>query len=187
MIADRFTGWISVYDFDMEATTEKVIMIFKKSFTTFGLAVNLSTDNFTRFRSHAFQDFLKSWSVSHRVSLDYNPHSNLRAETAVKSVKRILLDNTKSDGSPIWDKVCRAVMQHRNTPLNDVKLSPAQLVFGRPIRDSLPVKPGIMFKPSEVWIDNAEKRELAMKKRLCLGRERGSEKTCPQSQLSPGQ
>ena len=60
-------------------------------------------------------------------------------------------------------------MQHRNTPLNDVKLSPAQLVFGRPIRDFLPVKPG-MFKPSEVWIENVEKRELAMKKRLCLNR-----------------
>ena len=120
--------------------------------------MNLSTYNDTRFRSRAFQDFLKSWGVSHRVSSDYNPHSNLRAETAVKSAKRILLDNTKSDGSPIWDKVCRAVMQHRNTPLNDVKLSPAQLVFGRPIRDFLPVKPG-MFKPSEVWIDNAEKRE----------------------------
>ena len=44
-----------------------------------------------------------------------------------------------------------------------------------------------MFKPSEVWIDNAEKRELAMKKRLYLGLERWSEKTRPQSQLSPGQ
>ena len=133
--------------------------------------MNLSTYNDTRFRSRAFQDFLKSWGVSHRVSSDYNPHSNLRKETAVKSAKKIWLDNTKSDGSSIWDKVCMTVMQHRNTPLNDVKLSPAQLVFGRPIRDFLPVKPG-MFKPSEVWIDITEKRELAMKKRLYLGLER---------------
>ena len=186
VIADRFTGWISVYHFDREASTEQVIKIFKNSFSTFGVAVNLSTDNDVRFRSHSFQEFLKSWGVSHRVSSDYNPHSNLRAETAVKSAKRILLDNTKSDGSPIWDKVSRAVMQHRNTPLNDLKLSPAQLVFGRPIRDFLPVKPN-MFKPSEVWVDNAEKRELAMKKRLYLGLERWSEKTRPQSNLSPGQ
>ena len=171
--ADRFTGWISVYHFDREATTEKVIKVFKKSFKTFGVAVNLSTDN-------------NACGVFYRVSSDYNPHSNLRAETAVKSAKRILLDNTKSDGSPIWDKVCRAVMQHRNTPLNDVKLCPAQLVFGRPIRDFLPVKPN-MFKPSEVWVDNAEKRELAMKKRLYLGLKRWSEKTRPQSQLSSGQ
>ena len=75
----------------------------------------------------------------HTLVVDFHYHSKLRAETAVKSAKRILLDNTKSDGSPIWDKVRRAVMQHRNTPLNDVKLSPAQLVFGRPIRDFLPV------------------------------------------------
>ena len=44
-----------------------------------------------------------------------------------------------------------------------------------------------MFKTSEVWVDNAEKKKLAMKKRLYLGLERWSEKKRPQSQLSPGQ
>ena len=70
----------------------------------------------------------------------------------------------------------RAVMQHRNTPLNEIPFSPAQIVFGRPIRDLLPVKPG-MFRPYDVWMDNAEKRELAMKKRWNLGLEKWSEKT----------
>ena len=54
--------------------------------------------------------------TEHRVSSAYHPHSNLRAETAVKSGKRLLLDNTRSDRSPDMDKVTRALMQHRNTP-----------------------------------------------------------------------
>ena len=186
VIVDRFSGWISIYYFEKEAPTSKVIEIFKNSFSTFGVAEELATDNDSRFRSHTFQEFLTLWGVKHRVSSDYNPHSNLRAETGVKSAKRILIDNTKSDGSPVWDKVMRAVMQHRNTPLNDIPFSPAQIVFGRPIRDFLPVKPGL-FKPHDVWMDNAEKRELAFKKRWNLGLEKWSEKTRPQSQLLPGQ
>ena len=79
-----------------------------------------------------------------------------------------MTDNTRTDGSPDWDKVMRAVMQHRNTPLNDINLSPAQIMFGRPIRDFLPVKPGL-YRPADVWVDNAEKRELALKKRLYRG------------------
>ena len=80
----------------------------------------------------------------------------------------------------------RAVMQHRNTPLNDINLSPAQIVFGRPIRDFLPVKPGL-YRPADVWMDNAEKRELALKKRLYKGLERWSEHTRSQPALHPGQ
>ena len=110
----------------------------------------------------------------------------MRAETAVKTAKRLLTDNTRSDGSPDWDKIMRAVMQHRNTPLNDINLSPAQILFGRPMRDFLPVKPS-MYSPADVWVDNAEKRELALKKRLYRGLERWSEHTKSQGILQPGQ
>ena len=74
------------------------------------------------------------------MSSAYFPHSNLRAETAVKTAKRLIRDNTASDGTPNWDKVFRAIMNHRNTPDAEWKLSPAQLLFGRPVRDFLPIK-----------------------------------------------
>ena len=130
----------------------------KAYFCIFGIAEQISSDDGPQMRSQNFKHFLSSWGISHRVSSAYFPHSNLRAETAVKSGKRMLLDNTRSDGSPNWDKVMRALMQHRNTPDSEYGLSPAQLVFGRPIRDFLPIKPG-QFSPSEVWIDCRESRE----------------------------
>ena len=80
----------------------------------------------------------------------------------------MLTDNTKNDGSSDWDKISRALMQHRNTPLDGNKFSPAQLLFGRPIRDFQPILPGI-FRPADVWVDRAENREPAMRHRLSLG------------------
>ena len=174
VIADRFTGWVSVYYFAKEATTQQLIEILRTYFSTFGICVEIATDNGSQYRAKTFTDFFKKWGVErHRISSDYFPHSNLRAETAVKTTKRLLMDNTGSDGRPIWDKICRALLQHRNTPDQEWKLSPSQLLFGRPVQDFLPVKPGL-FSPSEVWVDCREKRELAMKHRLSLGAERWS-------------
>ena len=109
----------------------------------------------------------------------------MRAESAVISAKRIVLDNSKSDGSSDLDNVARALMQHRNTPDSEYGISPAQMVFGRPIRDFLLVRPGD-FSPSEVWIDDREKRELAMRKRFVRGLERWSAHTRDLLPLSPG-
>ena len=163
VVADQFTGWLSLFYFPREASATDLIRILKDYFTRFGIAEQFASDSGPQFTSSLFQNFLKSWGIEHRTSSSYFPKSNLRAESAVKSAKRIVLDNTKSDGSPDLDKVARALMQHRNTPDSEYGISPAQLVFGRPIRDFLPVRPGD-FSPSEVWIDNREKRELAMRK-----------------------
>merc|ERR1712025_343857 len=138
-----------------------------------------------QFVSSQFQHFLKSWGIEHRTSSAYFPKSNLRSETAVKSAKRIVMDNSKLDGSPDWDRITRALMQHRNTPDTEFGLSPAQLVYGRPIRDFLPIRPG-QFSPSEVWIDCKEKRELAMREKGFKGAERWSEHARDLPPLAPG-
>ena len=185
--ADRFSGWVSFYYYPREATATDLVITMKEYFSTFGVAEHISSDSGVQFTSQQFQTFLKAWGTDfHKISSSYNPHSNLRAETAIKTSKRIITDNTKSDGSPIWDKLYRAILQHRNTPLDGIQLSPAQLLMGRPIRDFQPVRPG-QFQPSEVWVDNAEKRELAMKKRFCLARERWSLHTRALQPLQVGQ
>ena len=48
-------------------------------------------------------------------------------------------------------------MQHRSTTLNDINFSPAQILFGRPMREFVPVKPGL-YRPVDVLVDNVEKR-----------------------------
>ena len=186
VIVDRFSGWLSVHYYPRESTASDLIKSMKEYFCTFGIAESFSSDGAKVFTSQQFTKFLKDWGVKeHRVSSAYHAHGNLRAETSVKSCKRILMENTRSDGSPDIDKVTRAIMQHRNTPDTEYKLSPAQIVFGRPIKDFLPINPAT-FSPSEVWIDNREKRELALRPRIMRGLERWSQHTRQLSELQAG-
>ena len=65
-----------------------------------------------------------------------HPQSNGRAEVAVKTIKRLLETNTGPNGSLNNDNFLRALLQLRNTPDPDCNLSPAQIMFGRPLRDA---------------------------------------------------
>ena len=98
--ADRFSGWVSVHYFPKEASSKDLMKVFRDVFTTFGVPQEVTTDGGPQFISHDLVSFLEKWGVKHRKSAPYNPHANWRAETAVKSAKRIIVSNKKSDGSP---------------------------------------------------------------------------------------
>ena len=74
------------------------------------------------------------------MSSAYFAASNGRAELAVKASKRLLLENTGTNGSLNTDKMVRNLLIKRNTSDPDCKLSPAEVVFGRKVRDTLPYK-----------------------------------------------
>lgn len=54
----------------------------------------------------------------------------------MKSVKRLLRSNTGPDGSLNSDNFLSAILQLRNTPDPDCNISPVQVLFGRPLRDT---------------------------------------------------
>ena len=58
---------------------------------------------------------MSDYGVQHRLSSVAFPHSNQRAELAVKSMKRLLRENIGMDGKLNTDSFQRAVMQYRNT------------------------------------------------------------------------
>ena len=51
---------------------------------------------------------------------------------------------------------------YRNTPDHTTKLSPAQCVFGRPIKDLIPILPG-RYQPHGTWRDTLYARETALR------------------------
>ena len=140
-VVDRFSGFLHIFKCPSNPDSASLISALRSLFSHYGSPSELSSDGGPQFKSHAFEKFLLKWGVHHRQSSAYYAQSNGRAELGVKTAKRILRGNVGPDGSIDNDAVARAVLQHHNTPLPDCQLSPAQLLFGNPLKDFLPAHP----------------------------------------------
>ena len=79
------------------------------------------------------------------------------------------------------DKVARALLQYRNTPIRGVGLSPSQILYARELKDSIPGHKH-RYQMRREWVLLQEDREKAYKRRLVLSKEqwaRGTRKLPP--------
>ena len=165
VIVDRYSGWPVVTRVRHgEGTSKFLIAALKNHCSTYGIPVELSSDGGSQLDSKEVAQFLTSYGIRHRISSVAYPHSNCRAELGVKTIKRLLTDNTGPGGSLDTDKVLRALLQYRNTPDPGTGMSPAQVVFERQIRDFTPVIPG-EYRPRYEWRQTMQKREDTLSKR----------------------
>ncbi|KAK3711280.1 hypothetical protein QZH41_004332 [Actinostola sp. cb2023] len=137
---DRLSGWVEVLSSTAGTSlggSAGLVRHLRSFFSTFGVPQELSSDGGPEFTARYTEDFLQLWGVKHRISSVSFPQSNGRAEVAVKTAKRLLMSNTGPTGSLDHDRFLCAMLQLRNTPDPDCNLSPAQIIFGRPLRDSL--------------------------------------------------
>ena len=75
------------------------------------------------------------------------------------------MENMDNQGCIDTDAFGRAMLQYRNTPHPDTRLSPAQVIFGRAIRDFVPVLP-YKYETRQEWGLLQEDRERALAKRM---------------------
>ena len=186
VIGDRFSGWLSIYEAGEGAFDAKSLVTQLRNWCQiFNIPEEISTDGGTQMTSSLFQDSLRAWGIRHRLSSAYYAHSNCRAELAVKAGKRILRDNIGPDGSIDNDKFMRAAMQFRNTPMQDCRRSPAQMVFGRQLRDFLP---SLLhkFAPAKDWVTTQEYRERTLAKKRESDKIKWSARTREYTQLDIG-
>lgn len=190
---DRLSGWVEVYLSQIKSkvsASSALISHLRSLFATFGVPDTLSTDGGPEFVSGMTQEFLKRWGVSHRLSSAHFPRSNGRAEVAVKKVKRFLVSCLGPSGTLNTDKFLQGMLQIRNTPDPDCKLSPAQILFGRPLQDAFTfVNRAHKFQNpdiSPIWRNAWQSKELALRARFAKSVEALSSHTRLPVALEPG-
>ena len=173
VVVDRFSGWPHILraKYSHEAAGAKgLIRCLRQVFATFGVAEDLTSDGGPEFTAGEVECFLDRWNVHHRISAAYNSEGNGRAEVCVKAMKRLLDDNVNADGSLDSDAVVAALLQYRNTPDPSTGMSPAMILFGRRLRDKVPIPPGTsIFESSDiapVWQRVWRAREDALRIRF---------------------
>jgi hypothetical protein len=104
-------------------------------FSHMGVPVRLTTDGGPQFRDK-FKAFCKEWSINYDGSSAFHHEANGYAEAAVKAMRALVTKVTK-DGNLNRAEFFRGLLEFRNAPRKD-GLSPAQRLFGRPMRTRLP-------------------------------------------------
>ena len=119
-----------------DPTSRDLIRVIARNFVDLGVPVRLRSDGGPQFASREFAEFTVKWGVEIVHSTPYYPQSNGRAEAAVKAMKGLILKAAPS-GQLDDEAFQHGLLEWRNTPGSDGR-SPAQLVFGRPMRTLVP-------------------------------------------------
>ena len=134
---------------------------YREFFHRFGVPEELAMDGGPNISSTEITAFLKQWGTRWQQSSAYYPKSNGCAEAAVKTMKCVICGNTGRQGNINNDNIAAALLQYRNTPPKGINKSPAQLLLGRKLRDTIP-QPSSGYKVSPQWEYSLRQREKVM-------------------------
>lgn len=110
-----------------------VITKLKTIFARHGIPEKFVSDNGPHYSSQEFKDFADTWDFVHTTSSLLYPQSDGLAERTVRTAKSVLDKAHAQRVDPYL-----SVLEHRNTPVDDIK-SPAQLLMSRRLRSVFPV------------------------------------------------
>lgn len=135
VVVDAHSKWTEcnlMQKTDSAAVVEKLGEIFSR----FGLVRTLISDNASNFVSNEFQEFCRINGIKHITSAPYHPASNGQAENSVKTIKKGLKVTLQANdsNSKIQKKINKFLFDYRNSIHCTTGFSPAQLMFGRPLR-----------------------------------------------------
>jgi transposase InsO family protein len=131
-------------------SSRSVITALKSSFSRFGIPGDVISDNGPQYTSREFSHFARTWGFHHTTSSPGYPQSNGQVERAIQSVKDLFRKCEQSGDDPSI-----ALLNFRNTPLEGVGQSPAQLLMSRRLKSKLPILPKLL-QPK--LVDNAHEK-----------------------------
>lgn len=146
---DYYSRFIDVHRLH-STTSQAIIKHLKSLFAVHGFPDVIVSDNGPQFSSREFEQFTARCNIRHRTSSPHHPQSNGEAERAVQTAKRLIASSGDLD---------EALLAYRSTPLAN-GYSPAELLFGRRIRSSVPCASELL-KPA--MVDNEKLQRFEQK------------------------
>ncbi|CAH8606257.1 unnamed protein product [Schistosoma rodhaini] len=133
VVVDSYSKWPEIYVVRRPSTSETLLHL-RQLFGRFGTPNVLVSDNGTQFTSLEFAEFCKQNGIEHVRTPPYHPKSNGQAEKLVDILKRALL-KMGGEGT-VEEALQQFLISYRITPSPNCQdgKSPAEIMFGRPIR-----------------------------------------------------
>lgn len=124
-----------------DQSSASTINALKSMFARHGLPDEVMSDNGPQYSSHEFAQFADQWEFKHTTISPGYSQSNGQVERTVQTIKDMFRKLEDEDGDPYL-----ALLNYRNTPLDGVGKSPAQLLMSRRLKTRLPQK-STLLKP----------------------------------------
>ena len=104
-----------------------VINHIKPNLARYGIPEIMVSDNGPEFSSYEFEEFAKYYGFKHTTTSPIYPQSNGLAEQAFQTAKNILTIAKREN-----DDFHHSLLAYRNTPIEEIELSPAQELDSQP-------------------------------------------------------
>jgi len=162
---DQYSGYPQIFECGKTAKTGQIIEHTISLFENFSVPVTIYSDGGPQFKENGeFNAFCEKWGIEHITSSPHMSRSNGVAEEAVKEMKKIIRASVSQAGVLDRQTTVAGLMMFRNTPRSPTNLSPAQIIFGQDMRDSLPMtrtnlKPDNRFAVEQRLQEVREKRK----------------------------
>ena len=165
IIIDQFSGYPHIAPCGKSAPTSKVITATLELIQHFSIPEIIYSDGGPQFLQEGeFDVFCREWGIRHILSSPYMPRSNGVAESCVKEMKKLIRANISSNGVLDRASTTAGLQLFRNTPRSGTGESPAMLIFGHDVRDSLPCRrehllPPLRFRAEQRIFDHEERQK----------------------------
>lgn len=168
IVVDYYSKWLEIIKLTNK-TTAIIIDKLIDLFATHGHPRMIIADNMP-FGSKEFRNFAREFEFDLTTSSPHYPKSNGLAEKYVNISKNILR-KSKESGSDFR----KALLEYRNTPLKDLKTSPAELLMSRKCNTYLPVSNTLLVPKVNNTVRELQDRHFTKQKqyydRNCKGRD----------------
>ncbi|KXJ80858.1 hypothetical protein RP20_CCG023067 [Aedes albopictus] len=140
------------------ATSQKVISALLKMFASLGVPRSITADNGPQFRSEELKQFCVSYGVHLNLTTPYWPEQNGAVERQMRNIGRRIKISVIQGTNWEADLLDYLIMYH-STPQETTGVSPARMLFGREMRNSLPS----LHKSDTLLFESSKDRDMVMK------------------------